>query len=119
MIAGWHDIFLPWQIKDYATMQAAGRPASLTIGPWVHSAVEAWGEGVRQALSLFRVHLLNQPVPPRAPVRLYVLGAEEWCDYDSWPPSDCTSVAFLRSPTIEGRRGSIQPPLLHRNVLRY
>lgn len=108
MIAGWHDIFLPWQLKDYAAMQAARRPASLTIGPWMHSAVEAWGEGVRQALSLFRTHLLGHPAQPRAPVRLYVAGAEEWRDYDSWPPSDCTAVAFYLSV---GGRLSTKPPI--------
>jgi putative CocE/NonD family hydrolase len=94
MISGWHDIFLPWQIKDFAAMQAAFRPASLTVGPWVHAAIEAWGEGVRQALLLFGAELLDQPAPPRAPVRLYVLGAEEWRDYDSWPPPGFSPVAF-------------------------
>ncbi|MBZ5635593.1 MAG: CocE/NonD family hydrolase [Acidobacteriia bacterium] len=94
MIGGWHDIFLPWQIKDYAAMQAAGRSASLTIGPWVHAALAAWGEGVRQALPLFRTQLLDQPAPPRAPVRLYVIGAEEWRDYDSWPPPGTRPAAF-------------------------
>ena len=101
MTCGWHDIFLPWQIKDYAAMQAARRPASLTIGPWAHSSIAAWGEGVRQALPLFREQLLNQPMeqsaPPRAPVRLYVMGAEEWREYDSWPPPGFTPVAFYLS----------------------
>jgi len=97
MIGGWHDIFLPWQIKDYAAMQAARRPATLTVGPWVHAAVEAWGEGVRQALSLFHAQLLDQPAPPRAPVRLYVMGAEEWREYASWPPPGYSPVAFYFS----------------------
>jgi putative CocE/NonD family hydrolase len=109
MIGGWHDIFLPWQLKDYAAMQAARRPVSLTIGPWVHSAVEAWGESVRQALSLFRAQLvdravdqpvdqaLDQPAPQRAPVRLYVMGADEWREYDSWPPPGFRPVAFYLS----------------------
>lgn len=94
MIGGWYDIFLPWQIKDYATMQAAGRPASLTIGPWAHAAVEAWGEGVRQALLLFGAQLLDRPAPARRPVRLYVMGADEWREYDSWPPPGIGPTAF-------------------------
>ena len=97
MISGWYDIFLPWQIKDYTAMQAAGRAASLTIGPWAHAAVEAWGETVRQALPLFRTHLLDQPAPPRAPVRIYVIGAEEWREYDSWPPLAASPMAFYFS----------------------
>jgi hypothetical protein len=108
MIAGWHDIFLPWQIKDYSAMQAARRPASLTIGPWVHASVEAWGEGVRQALLLFRAQLLNQPSPPRAPVRLYVMGANEWREYDSWPPKGFSPVAFYLC--AGGGLSTKQPP---------
>jgi putative CocE/NonD family hydrolase len=107
MIGGWHDIFLPWQIKDYAAMQAARRTASLTIGPWVHSAVEAWGEGVRQALPLFRAQLLDVPAPPRAPVRLYVMGAEEWREYGSWPPPGPGPEAFYLS--AGGRLSTRQP----------
>lgn len=94
MIGGWYDVFLPWQVKDYVALRAAGRPASLTIGPWGHAAVEAWAESVREALSLFGSTLLNKAVPQRAPVRLFVLGAEEWRDYECWPPSAIEPVAF-------------------------
>jgi putative CocE/NonD family hydrolase len=107
MIGGWHDIFLPWQIKDFVAMQAARRPVWLTIGPWAHSAVDAWGEGVRQALTLFRAKLLDQPGPPRAPVRLYVMGAEEWREYESWPPPGLNPVEFYLSA---GGGLSTKPP---------
>lgn len=108
MIGGWHDIFLPWQVKDFEAMQAAGRPVTLTIGPWTHSALEAWGESVRQALALFRAQLLDQPVLPRAPVRLYVMGAAEWRDYSAWPPPGFASQAFyLRAG---GGLSTEQPP---------
>ena len=124
MISGWHDIFLPWQIKDYAAIQAAGRVASLTIGPWAHAAVEAWGESVRQALPLFRTYLFDQPAPPRVPVRIYVMGAEEWREYNSWPPLAASPTAFylsaevdcppinptLASPVVTLTTPRIQPP---------
>lgn len=107
MIGGWYDIFLPWQIMDYACMQAACRPATLTVGPWVHAAVAAWGEAVRQALLLFGEQLLDQPSQPRAPVRVYVMGAEEWRSYDSWPPPGFGPVALYLS--AGGRLSSQQP----------
>ncbi len=98
MIGGWYDVFLPWQIQDYQAMQAAGRSASLTIGPWAHTSLEAWGESVRQALVLFGLQLLNRPAPPLTPaVRLYVMGAEEWRSYHSWPPPDVDPTAFYLS----------------------
>lgn len=107
MIGGWHDIFLPWQIMDYVRIHAACRPVTLTIGPWVHAAIEAWGEAVRQALSLFREQLLDQPASARASVRLYVMGAEEWREYDAWPPPGMSPVAFYLC--AGGRLSSEQP----------
>jgi putative CocE/NonD family hydrolase len=98
LISGWHDIFLPWQVKDFEAMQAAGREVSLTIGPWTHSAPAAVRESVRQALFLFRAQLLNQPAPPRSPVRLYVLGADEWREYAAWPPPGTNPVTYYLSP---------------------
>jgi len=35
-IAGWHDIFLPGQLRDFQVLQANGCPARLTVGPWTH-----------------------------------------------------------------------------------
>jgi len=112
MIGGWYDIFLPWQIKDYAAMQAAGRPASLTIGPWAHAAVEAWGETVRQALPLFRTYLFDQPAPPRAPVRIYVMGAEEWREYNSWPPlaTGPTALYFAAGGGLSTNQPDVSEP---------
>ena len=43
-IGGWYDIFLPWQIMDYACMRAACRSVTLTVGPWAHADLAAWGE---------------------------------------------------------------------------
>jgi uncharacterized protein len=95
-------------------MQAVCRPASLTIGPWAHSSLEGWGEGVRQALPLFRERLLDQPASPRAPVRLYVMGAdsreEEWREYDSWPPPGVSPAAFYLS--AGGGLSTTQPDCL-------
>jgi predicted acyl esterase len=45
MVSGWHDIFLPLQLRDYAALRAAGREPYLLIGPWRHSdqqSVQAW-----------------------------------------------------------------------------
>jgi putative CocE/NonD family hydrolase len=93
-VGGWHDVFLPWQIEDFERAKAAGREAWLTIGPWKHYALAAVGETVRQALPLFQTQLLNAPPQPRSPVRLFVIGAGEWREYDSWPPPGVTPVAY-------------------------
>jgi putative CocE/NonD family hydrolase len=102
LIAGWHDVFLPWEVKDFEAAQAAGRDITLTIGPWKHSDREAVAETLRQALPLFQTHLLDASRPAtagvRAPVRLFVIGANEWREYRSWPPPETIPVAYYLAP---------------------
>ncbi|WP_185844852.1 CocE/NonD family hydrolase [Nonomuraea sp. WAC 01424] len=86
MLGGWYDVFLPWQLKDYAAMRAAGRRPYLTIGPWYHVDSRHGRPSMTEALAWFRAHLMGDPSGLRPdPVRLYVTGAGEWRDYPDWP----------------------------------
>ncbi|MEV4114369.1 CocE/NonD family hydrolase [Nonomuraea sp. NPDC049695] len=86
MLGGWYDVFLPWQLKDYTAMRAAGRRPYLTIGPWYHVDTRHGRPAMAEASAWFRAHLLGDRSWLRAePVRLYVTGAEEWRDYPDWP----------------------------------
>ncbi|MEO3812630.1 CocE/NonD family hydrolase [Sphaerisporangium sp. B11E5] len=86
MTGGWYDVFLPWQLRDYAAMRRAGRRPHLTIGPWHHADVRHGRLATLDALAWFRAHLLGDPSGLReSPVRVYVTGADEWRDYDDWP----------------------------------
>ncbi|MGJ6965310.1 CocE/NonD family hydrolase [Streptosporangium sp. G11] len=86
MVGGWYDVFLPWQVKDYTAMRAAGRRPYLTIGPWYHADVRHGRVANAEAIAWFRAHLLGDPSGLREqPVRLYVTGAGEWRDYPDWP----------------------------------
>ena len=101
MVAGWHDIFLPWQLKDFMTAQRAGRDVRIVIGPWMHAALPALAECLRQSIALFQErfgigsHKSGHPASqPR--VRLFLMGANEWREYPSWPiPNSVDSVYFL------------------------
>jgi putative CocE/NonD family hydrolase len=86
-IAGWYDIFLADQLRDYQALVAAGRPPRLTIGPWAHSdprgiSAAIW-ETVRWAGPLAR----GAKPGYRAPVRLFVMGVKQWREFDQWPPA--------------------------------
>lgn len=95
-IGGWYDIFLPGQIRDFTTLQAAGRPARLTIGPWTHTSLD--NTLTREAVEFGLAHARGEQPPERAPVRLYVTGEEAWRDFASWPPQG-----------YEGRRLHLHP----------
>ncbi|EME51757.1 CocE/NonD family hydrolase [Amycolatopsis decaplanina] len=97
-VGGWYDIFLPGQIRDFRTMQDSGRPARLTIGPWTHAGfgdfVARTNTAVQEAVEFGLTCAHGDPPPKRAPVRLFVMGAEEWRDFDTWPPSGCQERRF-------------------------
>jgi putative CocE/NonD family hydrolase len=89
MLTGWYDIFLPWQLRNYADLVAAGNPPELTVGPWGHVSREMGARLPADVLGFVRRRLLADPdAPARAhPVEVYVTGAQEWRGYDSWPPA--------------------------------
>jgi len=87
MVTGWHDIFLPWQLADYATLRAAGARPHLTIGPWTHGSVGLYGAALREGLSWLRAHLAGDTDGLRAePVRVHVGGGGGWKSLPDWPP---------------------------------
>jgi uncharacterized protein len=96
MIGGWHDIFLPAQLRDYAALRAAGHEPRLTIGPWRHADNDVVGTWVRDALEFLAARLsADGPELPASPVRIFVTGAEQWRDLPSWPPAATPQPWYL------------------------
>ncbi|PTL81398.1 CocE/NonD family hydrolase [Vitiosangium sp. GDMCC 1.1324] len=87
LIGGWYDIFLPWQVKDYAALRRAGHAPYLTLGPWSHSSLKGVVATARESLVWLQAHLKGDRRRLReAPVRLFVMGANVWRDFSEWPP---------------------------------
>lgn len=85
--AGWFDLFLDWQLKDYQRLRDAGRHPSLLIGPWFHGQFASLSVTTRDALDWLDAHMKGKQTSLRAnPVRLFVMGANEWRDFADWPP---------------------------------
>ena len=91
-VGGWYDIFLPGQLRDFTVLQAAGRTARLTVGPWTHLSMD--GAMMREALEFGLACARGVEPPPRGPVRLYVMGEEAWRDFESWPPPGYSPQPF-------------------------
>ncbi|MEM2252675.1 MAG: CocE/NonD family hydrolase [Candidatus Bathyarchaeia archaeon] len=105
LIGGWYDIFLPWQIKDYITLCEAGNKPHLIVGPWTHVAIDPII--LREAVAWLRYHLLgDQQCKPRSPVRLFVMGVDEWRDYPGWPLPEYQPMRWCLQP-----RGGLAPEL--------
>jgi len=87
MVGGWHDIFLPWMVRDYAALRAAGARPHLTIGPWTHGSRGLTGTAFREGIAWLRAHLRDETEGLRErPVRLFVSGDDGWREFDDWPP---------------------------------
>jgi putative CocE/NonD family hydrolase len=105
--AGWYDIFLQGTLDNFGAMVAAGREARLIAGAWTHvTFADPVGDqvfGLRAGrygppahphgdvndvqLAWMRGHLgpESAPVAELSPVRIFVMGRNEWRDEPSWP----------------------------------
>jgi predicted acyl esterase len=98
-VGGWYDIFLPGQLRDYLALRGAGRDdARLTVGPWTHASLGMARAMTRETLEFGLPHARGERPPDRAPVRLYVMGADEWRDAERWPPPDHPPTRYHLHP---------------------
>jgi len=107
-VGGWYDIFQGGSVRNYVGMKARGandaaRMPRLVMGPWYHtlplaSLVGKVDMGYRSSyasidydgmqLDFFDQWLKGRRGGDQAPVRLYVMGANDWRDESEWPLPD-------------------------------
>jgi putative CocE/NonD family hydrolase len=104
--AAWYDLFLQGTLDNYVAMSALGHHTSLVVGPWTHDEfTDPVGElcfGARSSrqgvpahdhcdvdelqLAWLRRQLEGEPPhDPEAPVKIFVMGRNEWRDEAAWP----------------------------------
>lgn len=106
-MGGWFDIFLKGTLANYVGMREHGgsdearRRQRLVIGPWAHGAYTGWfpersfghragtdGADITGLQLRWFDWLLkgtDTGLAHEKPVRLFVMGADEWRDVDDWP----------------------------------
>ena len=98
LIGGWYDFFLRGLLEDYDAMVKAGHQPYLTIGAWHHFAAIISMDDLREGLIWFDAHLRGDPSRMRQkPVRLFIMGANEWRDYDVFPPPSTERRYYLQT----------------------
>ncbi|MFD5830088.1 CocE/NonD family hydrolase [Lentzea sp. NPDC060358] len=107
-IAGWYDIFLADQLRDFQVLRAAGRDAHLTIGPWWHTHLGGMTAVLRDTVDWAAAHARGTRPPRKPPVCLYVMGVGQWRDFDQWPPLGYTPQRWHLAPG--GALGSAPVP---------
>ena len=76
-------------------MRAAGQRPRLVIGPWTHASRDLFAASLREAVSFFRTQL-GQEERKINDVTVYVGGADEWREFDQWPPVGRTQEWLIR-----------------------
>ncbi|SNS31492.1 hypothetical protein SAMN04488107_2166 [Geodermatophilus saharensis] len=92
MVTGWWDLFAAAQLADLARLHAAGVPARIVVGPWIHGEPGELRAALRSDVTWLDHHLRGGPAPRGAPVRLYLQQAGTWLESPSWPPPDSRAV---------------------------
>jgi uncharacterized protein len=107
-ISGWYDDEEIGTPANFAAMVAAGRAGQhLLMGPWGHAVntTRTLGEvdfGPDALVDLdgcinafLDEHVKDMPPDPLpAPVRIFVMGANEWRDERAWPPAGAPCTVF-------------------------
>jgi putative CocE/NonD family hydrolase len=102
-VGGWYDIHLGGTLTNFAGMRRQAPTARaregqrLVVGPWGHWRPDrtTWGDvdfGPAAALDIaamelawYRHWLQDAPDPGWAPVRIFVMGENQWRDEHEWP----------------------------------
>ncbi|MFN8441286.1 MAG: CocE/NonD family hydrolase [Caldilineaceae bacterium] len=116
-IGGWYDIFLNGNLQAYIGMQQRDRAVGvsnrqkLIIGPWSHGTnwtssyhemdygMHAGGEavnltGVQQRWMDRWVKGIENGIEQESPVRIFVMGINQWRDEADWPLPDTQYTPF-------------------------
>jgi uncharacterized protein len=113
MVTGWWDLFLRGQLADYAALRAAGVPARLVVGPWLHGELRELRAILREDVAWLDHQLRGGPAPAGAPVRVFLQRAGSWLEFDEWPPARSRPVVqHLRADgglTAEPEPGDAEP----------
>jgi len=86
LVGGWFDLFARHTIAQWSGLAAGGRAPRMLIGPWQHMDLTMrWAAIFQESLAFLRSELCGEARPEKC-VRLFVMGADEWREYPSWPP---------------------------------
>ncbi|HEX7735287.1 MAG TPA: CocE/NonD family hydrolase [Ktedonobacteraceae bacterium] len=56
-IAGWYDLFLFWQLKDFRALRETGQRPHLLIGPWTHGDLRGAAAATREGLAWLNAYV--------------------------------------------------------------
>lgn len=130
-IAGWYDVFMVRQLRDFELLQThaatsdARDRSRLVVGPWDHDpdlsgrfsdhefgpmSHAAASDLVGEHLRHFGRWLQDAPASTEHhPVKLFVMGVDEWREFSAWPPVDARPSCLHLESAADLRGGHLAP----------
>lgn len=124
-LGGWYDPFLHGTLATFTRMRrgVSDRRQRLVVGPWTHENYGSvvgdldFGPAAGRAaigpsdlhLEFFDEHIKHRPPAMRSsPIRLFLMGACEWRDRDSWPPEAAAATPMFLAASGGGEPGELR-----------
>ena len=112
-VGGWGTIFLPGPAARLLDPRGSGADCRSTVGPWAHT--DQTNIPVTEAVEFGLPLARGEQPQERPPVRLYVMGADAWRDFASWPPKGYEPQRFY----LQSRGGLSADPSADAEPDRY
>jgi putative CocE/NonD family hydrolase len=106
LVNGWLDLFSRQSqtFDEYRRLRERGSPVGLTVGPWGH--VEASGlKTLPYIMSFLDSNVARNKAQAPLTARIFVTGAQEWREMDSWPPATVPFTTYLHGDGSLGTAG--------------
>ncbi len=111
-LGGWFDHFCEGTIANFLGLRSKGgsdtsrRFTRCIMGPWTHLgmgsrhlfASEFEAKIFDDLINQFHLHLLedpnSDPLPEEPPFKYFMMGNNQWCSADTWPPKDVRNQPY-------------------------
>lgn len=104
---GWYDNFVQSDLEAFGVRRAEGKVHHLVVGPWPHnmsyrSPAMDYGPDSSSPIRTMQYEFFEQWLrgglpAPRPPLRIFVMGINQWRDENEWPLGRAKSTAFYLS----------------------
>ena len=138
-IGGWYDNFAEGDLESFSKLRKAGKMAYTAIGPWPHNMSTPFEDVDFGAASKFPVsrvqldwfnHWMKTPnqkkVFPDAPLKIFVMGRNQWREEQEWPlrrakltPFYLSSKKGANSLSGDGKLTLRRPLIDHKDYFDY
>jgi uncharacterized protein len=105
-VGGWYDNYVESDLDAFATLHKQSNVNRILIGPWPHNVntIMPGNDFGRDSQIFFRKTQLewfdqwlkdkDVPMMSKPPVRIFVMGSNQWRDESDWPPKGTRMVKF-------------------------